>query len=269
MSGSLAQLLAAATVYDLSHPFREGMPHYPTQTPFQLKLVRRHGDVTRADGGSTASEVIITGGHVGTHIDALGHFSRDGLLNGGIPAGAAQTGGGLLRLGVDGLAPVLGRGVLLDVAGCKQTACLPAGYEVTAADLAEAAERVPGGVRAGDAVLIRTGWSAHWHDADRFVGGPDGSPGPGPGAAQWLIEQGAAVVGGETLALEVTGGGRTTLPVHGLLLVTAGIPIIECMQLQDLGEAGVTEFALVVTPLRLAGGTASPVRPLALVSAPE
>ena len=46
--------------------------------PFQMALVRRHGDYVREDGGSASNEIIVTGGHVGTHVDALAHVSQDG-----------------------------------------------------------------------------------------------------------------------------------------------------------------------------------------------
>ena len=44
-----------------------------------------------------------------------------------------------------------------------------------------------------------------------------------------------------------------------------GIHIIEVMDLTGLAEAGVYEFLFVLAPLKIVGGTGSPVRPLALV----
>ena len=55
------------------------------------------------------------------------------------------------------------------------------------------------------------------------------------------------------------------LPVHALLLVRAGVPIIELMDLEGLAADGVSAFAFVAAPLRIAGATGSPMRPLALV----
>ena len=56
------------------------MPVYTPHVPYSLALHRRHGDphpAKRRDGSSFANEIIITSGHSGTHIDALGHL---GLL---------------------------------------------------------------------------------------------------------------------------------------------------------------------------------------------
>ncbi|MGC1210814.1 MAG: cyclase family protein, partial [Micromonospora sp.] len=69
------------------------MPCSPNHPGFRMSLIRRHGDMVRPDGGSAANEMIVTGGHVGTHVDALSHVSHDGKLHGGVDAAAAQTGG--------------------------------------------------------------------------------------------------------------------------------------------------------------------------------
>lgn len=146
-------------VIDLAHEMFPGMPQSPNHPPFQMTLGRRHGDVVRPDGGSAASDVIVTGGHVGTHLDAIGHISHDGLLFGGLDAESAQGHLGLARLGIDDFPPFVGRGILLDVAAVHGVSTLEGGYEVTAADLTRAEEATGVEVGAGDAVLIRTGWS--------------------------------------------------------------------------------------------------------------
>jgi kynurenine formamidase len=56
-----------------------------------------------------------------------------------------------------------------------------------------------------------------------------------------------------------------TLPGHALLIVRAGIYIIESLNLEALAADGVREFVFVCLPLKFRGGTGSPVRPLALV----
>jgi kynurenine formamidase len=55
------------------------------------------------------------------------------------------------------------------------------------------------------------------------------------------------------------------LPVHRVLLVENGIYIIEHLNLEDAAGQGLTEFLFVLAPLRIVGGTGSPVRPLAVV----
>lgn len=262
---SLYDRLTGAEVVELSHVMRAGMPQYPTQVPFQLLLARRHGDNVRADGGSAASELLMFGGHSGTHIDAVGHFSSDGQLYGGHDAELNQGPDGLRRGGVDELGPQIRRGVVLDVARVHGLECLPAAYEVTTSDILAAQQLAGVQIRPGDAVLIRTGWSAHWSDPETFVGQRDGTPGPGPAAAQLLADAEVGLVGSDTLAFEVRRPAVEPLVVHRMLLAETGIPIVECLDLEQLAASRPAEFTLLLLPLRLAGGTASPVRPVALL----
>ncbi|MFI6322825.1 cyclase family protein [Nonomuraea sp. NPDC050556] len=256
--------LAGARVLDLAQPMRRGMPQSPNHPPFRLSLERRHGDVVRPDGGSAAAELIVTGGHVGTHVDALAHVSQDGLLYGGRPAGEVTTRDGFSELGIDAFAPYVGRCVLLDVAAVHGVPVLPPGYEVSAADLERAAGALE--IREGDAVLVGTGWSRRWPEPG-FDGGVDGAPGPGVEAARWLAERRPRVVGGETIAFEhiAPGHGHATLPVHRIMLVESGINIVETMRLGELLDSGVREFLFVLNPLPIVGATGAPVRPLAVL----
>lgn len=262
----LWERLGRAEVLDLAHGLKRGIPVSPNHPAFEMALLRRHGDMMRPDGGSAANEVIVTGGHVGTHIDALAHVSHDGLLHGGVVAHEVTSNDGFSALGIDTFPPLVGRGVLLDVARVHGVDVLEPGYEVTAEDLARAEKESGTTVGEGDAALIRTGWSVHYQDAPRFLGQQDGAPGPGVEAAEWLADRRVAVAGGETIAFEVIrpGKGHTTLPVHRVLLVEAGIHIIEVMDLRPLAGRELTVFGFVAAPLKLVGGTGSPLRPLAL-----
>ncbi|MEU4420735.1 cyclase family protein [Actinoplanes sp. NPDC024001] len=253
------------TVFDLAQPMRRGMPQSPNHPAYTHALVRRHGDLVRAGGGSAANDILVTGTHVGTHVDALAHVSQDGLLHGRIAAADVQSDAGFARLGIDEFPPFVGRGVLLDVAALHGVQVLPPGYEVTAADLRAAAGDLP--VGPGDAVLVGTGWSRRFGEGSSFLGTRDGVPGVGESAARWLAERGVAVTGGETIAYEriAPGAGHTSLPVHRILLVEAGINIVETMLLHELADAGVAEFQFILAPLKLVGATGSPVRPLAVV----
>ncbi len=259
--------LAGARQFDLAQPMKNGMPQSPNHPPFRMILERRHGDMVRSDGGSASNEVIITGGHVGTHVDALGHVSQDGLVYGGIKAESIQSHLGLSEHGIDTFTPFVGRGVLLDITKIKGVATLEPGYGVTADDLQAAEDAAGVRVGAGDAVLIGTGWSRLWDDRPAFQGLDSGVPGPDVSAAQWLRDRQVAVAGGETIAFEQLkpGAGHATLPVHRVLLVDAGINIIETMRLHELIDAGATEFLFVLAPIRVVGATGAPVRPLALV----
>ncbi|WP_170264166.1 cyclase family protein [Nocardia uniformis] len=265
----LVQLVRGGVdLIELGQPFFTGMPCSPNHPGFRMTLARRHGDMVRPDGGSAANEIIVTGGHVGTHIDALSHVSHDGLLHGGVDAMAAQRGGAFTAHGAEHLPGFLRRGLLLDIARLRDTDTLPGGYEVTVDDLARAAQQAGVEPEAGDVVLIRTGWARLFDTPTAYSGGQSGVPGVGVEAARWLAGRGIAATGADTTAYEriAPGAGHSVLPVHRVLLVESGIYILEHLNLEALAAQELFEFAFMLAPLRIVGGTGSPVRPLAAVT---
>lgn len=253
-------------IFDLGRPLAAGMPQSPNHPQFRLALQRRHGDMVRADGSSAANELIVTGGHVGTHIDALCHVSYHGQLHGGIDAAAAQAGGRFSELGAETIEPMFCRGLLLDVPAALGIASCAPGYEITPADLDAALALTGTQARPGDVLLIRTGWGERYQDPQAYAGLATGVPGPGEPGARWLSGNSPRAVGADTIAFEhlPSGQGHALLPAHRHLLVEAGIYIIEALDLDGLAAAAVREFAFVLSPLKLVGGTGSPVRPLAV-----
>ena len=263
----LLALVADAEVYDLARPYTVGMPQSPNHPAYWHAMPRRHGDMVRPDGGSAANDLITMGTHVGTHIDALAHVSHEGRLHGGADAAAAQVGGRFADLGVDAVAPILGRGVLLDVPAALGVDGCDAGYEITVADLEATCARQGTTPRPGDVVLVRSGWGRLWDQGAAYVGRDSGVPGVGEAGARWLADHRPVAVGADTIAFEhlPPGQGHSVLPAHRVLLVEAGINIIETMDLEAVARDGVHEFLVIVIPLNLVGATGSPVRPLAVI----
>jgi kynurenine formamidase len=261
----LGAVAAGAQLYELSHAMAPSMPVYHQHIPFSLALHRRHGDphpVKREDGSSFANEVIVTSGHSGTHIDALGHFSRNGCLHGDVRVADVETRDGYREHSVADIPPIIQSAVVLDVAAAKGVDCLAPAQEVTVADI-EAALALSGAtIKPGDAVLIRTGWSKYWTDAEMFIGRRGGMPGPGEKATRWLIERGATLMGSDTPGFEClpTPG----VSVHAILLVDAGIHIIENLNLEEIAKKRAPRALFVALPLRLTGATGSPIRPIAI-----
>ncbi|MEU4670315.1 cyclase family protein [Amycolatopsis sp. NPDC023774] len=265
----LAAVAGGVRLIELGQPFFTGMPCSPNHPGFRMTLIRRHGDMRRPDGGSAANEIIVTGGHVGTHIDALSHVSHDGELHGGVDAAEAQQGGVFRTHGAENLPGLLRRAVLLDVAAVHGVPTLEPGYGVTAEDLEAAARRAGTEPGPGDVALIRTGWARNFGDTAAYLGKETGVPGAATSAAEWLAERKIAATGSDTTAYEQipAGAGHAVLPVHRILLVQSGIFIMEHLNLEAVAEEGLSEFVFVLAPLRIVGGTGSPVRPLAAVTA--
>jgi arylformamidase len=108
----------------------------------------------------------------------------------------------------------------------------------------------------GKAVLVRTGWDAHWRTDQYF----EGHPFLTADAAAWLRDQGAVLVGIDSLNIDDTAD--MTRPVHSTLL-RAGIPIVE--HLTGLGRLPAAGFHFFAAPVKVKGMGTFPVRAFGVV----
>lgn len=277
--------VTGARLIDLSHTWEIQSPIASVNPKYSFSLAATHGKTrgTFNDGGqlSFASEDMHwSGQHGAPSIDAIGHIGRDGKLFGGVDAERATANpGGIGAAGVGANLAIdqfptdlmVNRGVLLDVATMIQgnASPLPANFEITAAHLERAAQLQRVQLRKGDTVFIRTGWGPYFRSNTALYAG-EASPGPGLDAADFLVRSGARVVGNDTLTFEkrppvVTSPKFQVFPVHMRLIADAGIYIVENLNLEELAAAKAYEFAVVVPPLKVKGGTGSAVRIFALV----
>jgi kynurenine formamidase len=264
----LLDQIGKSKIYDLAQPYFVGMPHYPTHPPFLYALTKKHGDLVGEGGVSSAADSIALGSHVGTHIDALCHFSLDGKLHGGMDAGLVQSdAGGIREHSVDTIAPIVRRGVLLDIAGEMKMDALPTDFAITPDHLDGAAQAQHVEIQPGDVVLLRTGWARFWGDPVRCIAGGSGAVPSGPGprieGARWLSRRGVFAAGSDTVGFEKLPA-TASMPVHVHLLVESGIHIIEALNLEELARDRVYEFVFVAAPLKIRGATGAPLRPIAL-----
>jgi kynurenine formamidase len=120
-------------------------------------------------------------------------------------------------------------------------------------------------VRAGDALLIRTGWGQYFgKDNARYLG--EQSPGPGQDAARWIIGRKVRLAGNDTATFEKRPAayGKELFSVHMMLLADNGIYIVENLNLEPLSAGKAYVVVLVVTPLKVQGASGSPLRAIAL-----
>jgi kynurenine formamidase len=111
----------------------------------------------------------------------------------------------------------------------------------------------------GRAVLVHTGWSRHW-GAEEY--GSHDHPFLTEDAAQLLVSRGAALVGIDSVNIDVTSTTPGARPVHSALL-RAGIPIVE--HLTNLDQLVGTEFSFFAVPVKVRGMGTFPVRAFAVV----
>ncbi len=264
-SSQLFNLLVTAKVYDLEQPRRMHSPTFPTHWPGHILTLHRRHEPGLEGSRTSASGMIVTTEHAGTHIDAFCHQAEDLRMHGGVEVTPEiQTSAGFTELGVDKVPPIVKRGVLLDVAGANGGA-LPPEYRVTDDDLRRASRQQEVSVAPGSVVLVRTGYGAYWEDPEHYLK----APGVDRSGSEWLAEHDVFAVGIDNVVWDIPGDFdptvRSTLPGHVILLVRAGIYIIENVYLESLAADGASEFLFVCLPLKFQGGTGSPVRPISLV----
>ena len=262
---SAFRLVRDGGVYELAHPLEPGVP----------AIAGRTFELTINSGGPLGSNqvvyhddtVVANLGHIGTHLDALGHvgtrvLDRDVYFN-GLDASEFATEEGLKELGIATVGPIITRGVLIDVARQKAVDRLEPGHVITAAELREALAGEQVRLHEGDAVLVRTGYGALW-----MIDNAEYSrnyPGIGAEAAEWLVGQGIVLVGSDNLSVHIRGESpNQPFALHQFFLAHHGVYLLENLNLEHLSADRVHEFAFIFAPLKIKGGTGSPGTPIAL-----
>ena len=208
-------------------------------------------------------------GFAHSHMDGLAHFAHKGYFYNGVPYTAAKP-SGAERLGIQvaGVGGLFSRGVLVDMAKHLNVDYLEPGTAITVADIEnwEVANKVK--ISTGDILLIRTGrWAKVEKDGQwNFL---EQAAGSHASLAAWLKQRDVAVIGSDGIS-DVMPSGVEGLanPLHELLLVGLGMPILDNLDLESVAKMATLKkrptFLFVAAPLRVQGGTGSPLNPLAL-----
>lgn len=220
---------AARRVVDLSHPIRAGLVTYPglpapVITPH---LTREDSRARYAPGTEFAMDVITMIGNTGTYLDSPYHRYADG--------------GDLASLDLSTLVGLRAEVVHVD----------------DATDRGVPAEVFFDRDVAGAAVLVHTGWDAHFGTPAYASGAPYLTE----EAAAYLAEQGAVLVGIDSLNIDDTESGGSR-PVHSLLLAE-GVHVVE--HLTRLGELPARGARFTAAPPAVEGFGTFPVRAFAEV----
>jgi kynurenine formamidase len=207
-------------------------------------------------------------GFAHSHMDGLPHFARDGKMYNGFPVAGLKA-DGAEKLGIENAhAGVFSRGVLVDMAWFKGVDSLEPGTAITIEDL-EAWEKKTGvTVGRGDVLLVRTGrWQrvrqkGQWN----FL---EAAAGMHASVAGWLHDREVAVIGCDGISDVMPSGVEGLVnPLHELLIVRMGMPILDNLDLGAVAAAAQARdrwtFLFVGAPLRVPGGTGSPLNPLAV-----
>jgi kynurenine formamidase len=260
--------VASGKVYDLGVDLFVGMPTCCASfgdPPFQIWMTHTPARDTAKELSSYSGDAVSMYTHSGTHLDTLNHFGLHGKIWNQVSAEDALGVRGWTKSGADKYPPIVARGVLIDVAKSKNVAHLPTSYAITAADLQEALKKQGTTLRPGDVVLMRTGLMTLWPDQAKYR--LEDQAGLSLEAAQWLVDgQKAMLLGADNFGVESfpSKNPDNFVPVHTYLFAERGVSLLEAVWLEDLAKDQVYEFLFIASPLKIRGGTASPIRPLAI-----
>lgn len=222
---------------DLTHALERTMPQYSEAHPFTLHRLSDYEDGYLSYGFSMTE-------HTGTHVDAPKHFR--------------PTGRTVDQLTLEELT---GRAVVVNVI---EEARRDPDYELTLEDL-RAWERRNGPIKRNSIVILRTGWESKWYRPREFLNKDKNGVMHWPGFSCDIVDYLAnnrAVRGLGTDTLSIDPGRSETFCAHKALLRTNKFAVEALTNLEKLPPQGAT---IVVSPLKIAGGSGAPARVFALV----
>lgn len=225
-------------IIDLSQEIYSGMPVFGGHPQVQIAghLFHEQADDAGGDGALTpAVNRLELGEHTGTHVDAFNHMERQyrGLSIDTMPLNMFYTEGVCLDLSAFGLRAM-----------------------IHWADLDSARKHAGLEIKPGDTVLLHTD---HFR---RAFGTPDWEYGPGISAeaARWLGRQKIAAFGVETMAPGVRH--VSNKEIHHICGEMGFTHYENMLNLHLLVGRG--RFRFIALPLKIRGGTGSPVRAVAI-----
>ncbi|MDE1853999.1 MAG: cyclase family protein [Thaumarchaeota archaeon] len=263
------KLVQSGRIFSLAHMLEDGMPVNWFHQDFVYSTYRSAPEMLEYFSRSFPNTNRITftnlrmemSDHTGTHIDGLNHAAIGNEFYNGIDTRETTTARGTRKLGIETMPPLVSRGVLCDMT-------LDHAYDkrevIAVADIRRVLAKEGVSVKKGDTILLYTGWERFWKtDNQRYL---SSMPGIGVQAANWLAGEGVVAVGSDTQSVEVEPNENPSEDgvVHQILITKNGVHLIENMKLGELASARAYEFLFVCAPLKIRGGTGSPVHPIAV-----
>jgi kynurenine formamidase len=207
-------------------------------------------------------------GYFYSHMDALCHFAHGRRLYNGTPSGTT-TSAGASKLDITAFKDgIVTRGILMDIPRLKNVPYLEPGTAVLPEDLDAWEKQARVKVASGDMVMLRTG---RW--ARRAAKGPWAIPEKVAGlhvsCVRWLRQRDVAVLASDAVS-DVFPSRVEGLrdPIHCLVIVGLGTPLFDNLDPEEVSETANRlrrwEFMFTAAPMRIPGGTGSPINPLAI-----
>ena len=215
--------------------------------------------------GNYNDDVLQTWIGIGSQIDGLGHLGEGGLYYNCLDEKEISQVTGLTKLGVHDIPPLVGRGVVLDMAKHMGKDVLAAGDHFGEAEIKAAADAQGVSIGKGDIVLFHTGRTDGMLESDPTAW-VSGEPGINVSGSRYMASLDVMAVGADTWGIEPVppAPGDGAFYGHVVLLQENGIYILETMNTGPLVRDGVTEFMFVLGQARIRGSVQMIINPVAL-----
>jgi kynurenine formamidase len=255
-----ASLVKIGKVYSLAMPLEADGPQWP-QRHKTWRVTTYRNDPTDSGG---ADDVVTLHSHSGTHMDALCHVWYHNQLYNGFDATENVSSNGATRNSIDKVPYIVGRGILLDIAGWKGVDHLELGEPITASELSQCAQSQQIRPRGGDILLVRTGWLRVFEKDPVLFN--KGAPGVDLSTLPWLKQHDIVAIGADNHGVEVMPTiPPAGVPFHRVAIRDLGIYLLEYLNLEELATDQAYEFFFMVAPLKLTAGVGSPINPIAIL----
>jgi kynurenine formamidase len=202
---------------------------------------------------------------IGSQIDGLGHLGENGVYYNCNHAKNFSALGGLTKLGIENVPPIVTRGIVLDIAAHYGVDHLKAGqyFSVEEVKAVEKSQETP--IREGDVVLFHTGWTDAMLESDP-VAWATAEPGQSEGVAAYMASKKVVAVGADTWGVDVIPPQVAERPYQGhvVYLKENGIYILEAMNTGPLVRDGAYEFLFVLGQAKVRGAVQMIINPIAI-----
>lgn len=215
--------------------------------------------------GNYNDDILQTWVGIGSQIDGLGHLGEKGYYYNCLDEKEISQITGLTKLGVHDIPPLVGRGVILDMAKHMGKEFLAAGDHFGEAEIKAAAQAQGVTIGKGDIVLFHTGWTENMLEKDPKAW-VSGEPGISVSGSRYLASLDVMAVGADTWGIEPVppAPGEGAFYGHVVLLKEHGIYILETMNTGPVLRDGVNEFMFVLGQARIRGTVQMIINPVAL-----
>jgi len=267
-----AKLIKTGKTYNLGIIVDKNTPAFPPRS-LSIAILQPNQISTSGLGPTktTYNDDIFTGWlGIGPQIDGLGHIGVDHVYYNGLKDKDFAKADGLKKLGIEKYPPIVGRGVVLDMAGYFGVKVVKEGTPYRREDIIGAAKKQGVEIRKGDIVLFHSGWL-------NLLDGQNGvqkdlkrwgsvEPGLGKTGAEYLISKEVVAVGGDTWGLETVPfeKGVGVFEIHQMLIPKNGIVILESIDTRELVKDQGWEFLFVLGPARIRGAVQMIINPIAI-----